>query len=80
VRVGPAVELLAVPGREAWFVRAGLVASLVLTSTLEVVASFVPTVWGPDNLGLIDGDFADLGFRWRWATGLAPGYHSLLGR
>ncbi len=80
VRIGPTVELMGVPERGALIVRAGIVASIVLTRTIEILASIVPQVYGPDSLGLLGGDFSQLGLRWNWSSGLAPGYRSVLGR
>jgi hypothetical protein len=79
VRIGPLVEVLGVPQRDGVIVRVGIVGSVVLTPTLEIVASLVPQVYGPDSLGLLGGDFSQLGIRWRWATGQGNGVRSILG-
>jgi hypothetical protein len=66
--IGPVVDVLGVPGRDALIVRAGLVTRVLLSRNLEVRGTFVPTVAGPDRIGLAGGDFTELGLRWRWAT------------
>jgi hypothetical protein len=66
--IGPVVDVLGVPGRDAIIVRAGVVARVLLSRELEVRGTFVPTVASPDRIGLPGGDFTELGLRWRWAT------------
>jgi hypothetical protein len=67
--VGVVGDVLNVPGREdSTTVRAGPVVRIVLSRRVEVRGSFVPTVFSPDHIGLIGGDFTELGFRYRWAT------------
>jgi hypothetical protein len=41
---------------------------ILLSRALEVRGTFVPTVASPDRIGLVGGDFTELGLRWRWAT------------
>jgi hypothetical protein len=66
---GVVCDVLNVPGREdSTTVRAGPVVRIVLSRRVEVRGSFVPTVFSPDHIGLIGGDFTELGFRYRWAT------------
>ncbi len=48
-------------------VRAGPIVRIVLSRRVEVRGAFVPTVLSPDHIGLIGGDFTELGFRYRWA-------------
>lgn len=77
IRVGPTGriglglvgEVLHVPARHASTVRAGLIATATLSNHLEVIGSFIPPLVGPDTLGIAQGDFAQLGIRYRWATG-----------
>jgi len=62
-------EGLDVPNREdSRTVRIGPVVRIVLSRRVEVRGSFVPTIVSPDHLGIIGGDFTELGFRYRWAT------------
>ena len=62
-------EGLDVPKREdSRTFRLGPVVRIVLSRRIEVRGSFVPTIVSPDHLGLIGGDFTELGFRYRWAT------------
>jgi hypothetical protein len=49
-------------------VRVGPVVRIVLSRRIEVRGTFVPTVVSPDHIGIIGGDFTELGFRYRWAT------------
>jgi len=66
VRVGPVVEMILNPARNARVLRAGLIATIVLTHHLEILATFIPTITSPDRIGLAGGDFAQLGVRYRW--------------
>lgn len=67
--IGVVGDVLNVPGREdSTTVRAGPVVRIVLSRRVEVRGSFVPTVFSPDHIGLVGGDFTELGFRYRWAT------------
>ncbi len=60
---------LSVPKRDdSKTFRIGPIVRIVLSRRVEVRGSFVPTIISPDNLGLIGGDFTELGFRYRWAT------------
>jgi hypothetical protein len=68
LRVGPVVDFVWLPGRDALVLRAGLLARLALYDDLEARANLVPVIAGPDSLGLSGADFAQLGVRWRWAT------------
>lgn len=66
---GLVAEVLDVPNRDdSVTVRAGPVIRIVLSRRVEVRGSFVPTIISPDNIGLVGGDFTELGFRYRWAT------------
>ncbi len=67
--VGIVADVLDVPKRDdSLTVRVGPVVRIVLSRRIEVRGSFVPTVVSPDHLGIIGGDFTELGFRYRWAT------------
>lgn len=67
--LGVIAELVDVPNRDdSRTVRAGPIVRIVLSRRVEVRGSFVPTILSPDHLGLVGGDFTELGFRYRWAT------------
>ena len=67
--IGVVADVLDVPKRDdSLTVRVGPVVRIVLSRRVEVRGSFVPTVLSPDHLGIIGGDFTELGFRYRWAT------------
>lgn len=67
--VGVVADILHVPKRDdSITVRAGPVLRIVLSRHFEVRGSFVVTVWSPDTIGLVGGDFTELGLRYRWAT------------
>jgi hypothetical protein len=40
----------------------------VLSRRVELRGSFVVTVISPDRIGLVGGDFTELGVRYRWAS------------
>lgn len=66
---GLVADVLNVPGRDdSTTVRAGPVIRVVLSRRVEVRGTFVPTIISPDHLGLVGGDFTELGFRYRWAS------------
>ena len=67
--VGPALEALYVPARDAVTLRAGLLVRFVLSRAIEVRGTFVPSVLSPDSIGIVGGDFTELGLRYRWAAG-----------
>jgi hypothetical protein len=67
--IGFVVDVLDVPKRDdSLTVRAGPVLRLVLSRRVEVRGSFVVTVSSPDSIGLVGGDFTELGVRYRWAS------------
>jgi len=72
LRIGPAADLIGLPGRGEFVVRGGVVASVGISAHLEAQASFIPVIVSPDTLGLAGGDFGQLGIRLRWATGSTP--------
>jgi len=68
-RVGVVGEVLDLPGRNDVVVRAGVIASFALNDHLEALGLLVIPVGSPDSIGIAGGDFAELGIRYRWATG-----------
>jgi hypothetical protein len=63
------VDVLDIPKRDdSVTVRAGPLLRMVLSRRVEVRGSFVVTLSSPDRLGLVGGDFTELGVRYRWAT------------
>ncbi len=67
--IGFVVDVLDVPKRDdSVTLRAGPVLRMVLSRRVEVRGSFVVTVSSPDKIGLVGGDFTELGVRYRWAT------------
>jgi hypothetical protein len=58
-----------VPKREGpATLRVGPIVRVGLSRRVEVRGSFVVTVMSPDAIGLVGGDFTELGVRYRWAT------------
>jgi hypothetical protein len=72
IRVGAAAEVIGLPGRDAFVLRAGVLASLSISARLEAQASLIPVLLSPDSLGLEGSDFGQLGIRYRWATDSKP--------
>jgi len=68
IRIGIASDLIGLPGRGEYVVRAGVIGSVVMTAHLEAQAAFIPVLISPDSIGLAGGDFGQLGVRFRWAT------------
>jgi len=67
--IGLVVDGLAVPRRDdSKTIRFGPIVRVVLSRHVEVRGSFVPTIYSEDKLGIVGGDFTELGFRYRWAT------------
>ena len=67
--VGLVVDALDIPKRDdSTTIRVGPVLKITLSRHFDVRGSFVMTVYSPDRLGLVGGDFTDLGVRWRTAT------------
>jgi hypothetical protein len=71
-RFGPTGEVIGLPGREEFVVRAGVLGSVAINAHLEAQASLIPVIASPDRLGIAGGDFGQLGVRFRWATGSTP--------
>lgn len=67
--IGPAVDVLGVPARDdSITLRFGPLLRMQLSRRVEVRGSFVFPLVSPDSLGLIGGDFTELGLRYRWAS------------
>ncbi|HTA89256.1 MAG TPA: hypothetical protein VK745_06765 [Polyangiaceae bacterium] len=67
--IGVVVDVLDVPKRDdSLTLRVGPVLRLLLSRRVEVRGSFVVTVVSPDSIGLVGGDFTELGVRYRWAS------------
>lgn len=67
-RVGPALEVIDVPGRDLVVVRSGLIGLFRLNADVDVVAQLLPAILSRDLIGLHGADFNQLGIRWRRAT------------
>jgi hypothetical protein len=67
--IGLIGEVLDVPRRDdAVTVRAGPLLRFVLSRRVELRGSFVVPLVSPDSIGIVGGDFAELGVRYRWAS------------
>ncbi len=67
--IGLIAEVLDVPMRDdAVTVRAGPLLRFVLSRRVELRGSFVIPVVSRDSIGIVGGDFAELGVRYRWAS------------
>jgi len=67
--IGLIGEALDVPMRgDAITVRVGPLVRFVLSRRVELRGSFVIPFVSPDTIGIVGGDFAELGVRYRWAT------------
>jgi hypothetical protein len=67
--IGPAVDFLDVPKREdSLTLRVGPILRMQLSRRVDVRGSFIVTVLSPDRIGLVGGDFTELGLRYRWAS------------
>lgn len=67
--LGPVVDLLDVPKRDdSRTIRVGPVLRLALSRRVDIRGSFIVTVISPDRIGLVGGDFTELGVRYRWAS------------
>jgi hypothetical protein len=67
--LGPAVDVLAVPKRDdSMTIRVGPIIRMQLSRRVDVRGSFIVTVVSPDTIGLVGGDFTELGIRYRWAS------------
>jgi hypothetical protein len=68
-RVGVVGESILLPDRGEVVWRAGLLIRIRIDYRLEIRGNFVAVLASPDPLGLNAGEFAELGLRWRWASG-----------
>jgi hypothetical protein len=67
--IGLIGEVLEVPMRtDPTTVRVGPLVRFVLSRRVELRGSFVLPVVSPDTIGIVGGDFAELGVRYRWAS------------
>lgn len=67
--IGPAVDFLDVPKRDdSKTLRVGPILRMQLSRRVDVRGSFIVTVVSPDRIGLVGGDFTELGLRYRWAS------------
>lgn len=67
--MGPAIDFLDVPKRDdSMTVRVGPILRFQLSRRVDVRGSFIVTVLSPDRIGLVGGDFTELGLRYRWAS------------
>jgi hypothetical protein len=67
--IGIVADVLNVPKRDdSLTLRLGPVMRFVLSRRVELRGSFVVTLVSPDNIGLVGGDFTELGVRYRWAS------------
>ncbi len=67
--IGLVGEFLDVPMRDDSITfRAGPLIRFVLSRRVELRGSFVVPFISPDTIGLVGGDFAELGVRYRWAS------------
>jgi hypothetical protein len=67
--IGPVLEFVGIPKRDVVVYRAGALARIFLSPSLEARGTFVPAVYTPDPLGARGGDAFLLSIRYRWATG-----------
>jgi hypothetical protein len=68
-RLGPLVEDIELPDRQARVVRVGLTGSFAIDDHLAIMATVLVPVYSPDSLGLAGADYTELGVVYRWATG-----------
>lgn len=71
ISIGLVGEVVGNPGRDLYMFRAGAVGSAALSNHIEVLGSLLLPIVTPDTLGIFGGEFAQLGVRYRWATGQA---------
>ena len=72
IRVGAVGEVIGLPGRDEFVVRAGVLGSVSISAELEAQVSLIPVLVSPDNLGISGGDFGQLGVRYSFATDSTP--------
>jgi hypothetical protein len=67
--IGAAADYLDVPKRDdSHSLRVGPIVRMQLSRRVDVRGSFIFTVVSPDSIGLVGGDFTELGVRYRWAS------------
>ena len=67
--IGLVVDVLDIPKRDdSVTLRVGPILRFVLSRRVDVRGSFVATAVSPDRIGLVGGDFTELGVRYRWAS------------
>lgn len=71
--IGVVLDTLYIPGRNQDVWRGGFVFRVAISQQLEVRGTFVATIENSDSIGILGGDFTELGLRWRWATGMEDG-------
>lgn len=69
IAIGPVLEVVGLPRRGEMVYRAGALARIFLSPSMEARGTFVPAVYTPDPLGARGGDAFLLSIRYRWATG-----------
>ena len=69
LKVGAATEVIGIPGRDAFVVRAGPLLGVALTHHLEAVGAIMLVATSPDELGLRGAEFGQVGLRYKWAAG-----------
>jgi hypothetical protein len=68
-RLGVVGEVLGIPERSTEIYRAGLVGSFSIDDHLEAVATLIVPIYWRHSLGMLGGDYGELGLRYRWVTG-----------
>ena len=63
-------EVVGLPGRDAYVVRGGIEGGLLLWDDFEIRGRVVPPLVSEDSLGAGGGDSFQLGFRYRFASGM----------
>jgi hypothetical protein len=66
--LGVVGDFLVLPKREAFVFRAGFVASFAIDDHLEALALLLIPIVSPDSIGILGGDYGELGLRYRWAS------------
>lgn len=66
-KLGAMAEYVVTPGRPSNTLRLGPVATVALSDTLEILATYTGAVSSPDQLGLYESSYGYLGLRYRYA-------------
>jgi hypothetical protein len=72
IRIGGVGEVIGLPGRDEFVIRAGVLGAVSISAELEANISLIPVLVSPDNLGVGGGDFGQLGVRYTFATDSTP--------